>query len=222
MKNYIIGVTARIHDQDNNTFVRVNKNYLDQLTNRGLTPIILCPHNYQNVLPLCDGFLVIGGDDFNPTLYNEKNLGMSKDIRDYLDKLDQDVIKYAEENKLPLLGICRGIQAISAIHHEKLYQDINEAKLNHPENNKTHLVKRIALGNLSSKLPDEFLVNTYHHQAVQNLPSGYFATYVNGDIIEAVEHQTLPIIAFQWHPERLDTLETKIIFDYFVELVKKF
>lgn len=220
MKNYIVGVTARIHDQDNNTYVRVHKQYLDNLTDRGLTPVILCPHLYKSLLPLCDGFLVIGGDDINPNLYGEDNSeGKSKDIRDYLDELDKDVVDYALENKVPLLGICRGIQAISATQGKKLYQDFPSEGLNHPHEDRYHDVIKVNNAPLANRLPDQFRVNTFHHQAVKELPDGFVVTFKNGDVIEGIEHLELPVYGFQWHPERLNDNQTDIIFNYFKECI---
>lgn len=222
MQNLIIGVTARIHEEENNTYVRVHKQYLDNLTNRGMTPIILCPHLYKSLLPICDGFLVLGGDDINPELYNETNdEGLSKHIRDYLDELDKDVIDYAIKNQKPLLGICRGIQALSATQGKKLYQDFPSSGLSHPHEDKFHDVIKVNNAPLASLLPDRFRVNTFHHQCVKELPDGFVATYKNGDVIEAMEHLTLPIFGFQWHPERLNDEQTEIIFSYFKECVAK-
>lgn len=52
---------------------------------------------------------------------------------------------------------------------------------------------------------DEFTVNSYHHQAVGRLGSGLrpVAFSEKGALIEAVEHETLPLAAVQWHPERM-------------------
>lgn len=221
MNNLIIGVTARIHSDENNTYIRVHKAYLDNLTKRGLTPIILCPDTKKSILDICDGFLVIGGDDLNPCLYNETNIdNLSKGIITELDKLDSDVIHYAMKHKKPILGICRGIQSLSAVNGKKLHQDIQKANLNHPHEESTHMVKKINNAPLANLLPDEFMVNTFHHQAVKEVPNGFVPTFVNGDVIEAMEHKTLPYFGFQWHPERLNTKETDIIFDYFKKCIE--
>lgn len=223
MNNLIIGVTARIHDDEKNTYVRVHKQYLDNLTSRGMTPIILCPHLYEEILPLCDGFLVIGGDDLNPKLYNEENdEGLSKDIRDYLDELDTAVIKHAMKHQKPLLGICRGIQSISAVNGKKLYQDIATSNLYHPHEDRKHNVLKVNGGHLADKLPNEFEVNTFHHQCVKELPEGFIVTFKNGDVIEGIEHTELPMFAFQWHPERLNDAQTEIIFSHLKECVIKY
>ncbi|MEI3526698.1 MAG: gamma-glutamyl-gamma-aminobutyrate hydrolase family protein [Bacilli bacterium] len=65
-------------------------------------------------------------------------------------------------------------------------------------------------------------MNSYHHQSVKDLPDGFITTFVNQDVIEAIEHQTLPLIGIQWHPERFYTNESKIIFDYFFDLIKEY
>ena len=101
MKKYIIGVTPRPNQTETNTFIRVNRNYIDQLTSRDLVPIILTPGSDLNqVLPLCDGFLVIGGDDFNPTMYGENNdEGLSKEIDDER-RIEINILLDAEVNKV--------------------------------------------------------------------------------------------------------------------------
>lgn len=221
MKKYIVGVTPRPNQTETNTFIRVNRNYIDQLTSRDLVPIILTPGSDLNhVLPLCDGFLIIGGDDFNPTIYGENNnLNLSKDIDDELDALDKTIIMHAVEHKKPVLGICRGHQALSAVFGKALHQDIDNSKLYHPHDDKLHNVTKVTNYGVATRLPDEFQVNTYHHQCTKDLADGFVVLFKNHDVIEAIEHTSLPILGVQWHPERLDTNETKIIFEYFKEKI---
>ena len=48
------------------------------------------------------------------------------------------------------------------------------------------------------------VVNSVHHQGVKKLGEGLVVTQMSDDgIVEAFEHKTLPILAVQWHPERL-------------------
>lgn len=223
MSHKIIGVTPRINKTDTNTYVRVHRNYLDRLTNLGLVPVILSPQSdLDTILPLCDGFLVIGGDDFNPLCYHENNeLGLSKEIDDEIDELDYKVIHYAMKSKKALLGICRGHQALSAVFGKALYQDIESANLSHPHEDSYHTVTKVTNFGLATHLPDSFTSNTFHHQATKDLPDGFVILYKNHDVIEAIEHTTLPMIGIQWHPERMDTKESDIIFQYFKDKVTK-
>lgn len=221
MLNKIIGVTPRINRNETNTYIRVQRNYVDQLTKLGLNPIILTPNSNLDILmPLCSGFLVIGGDDFDPVMYNEDNsLGLSKEIDHEMDKMDKIIINYAIKHQTPLLGICRGHQALSAVFGKKLYQDINYFNLNHPFEGTLHEVTKVNNFGLAKLLPDKFTTNTYHHQATRELPDDFVELFKNHDIIEAIEHKTLPIVGIQWHPERMDTNESKIIFNYFLEKI---
>lgn len=223
MKKYIIGVSPRPNQTDTNTFIRVNRNYIDQLTSIDLVPIILTPgSDLQQVLQLCDGFLVIGGDDFNPIMYGENNdEGLSKDIDDELDQIDKTIIMHAVENKKPVLGICRGHQALSAVFGKALHQDFNHDGLYHPFEGKLHNVTKVTNFGVATRLPDEFQVNTYHHQCTKEVADGFVVLFKNHDVIEAIEHTELPILGVQWHPERLETNETKIIFNYFKEKITK-
>ena len=222
MKNIIIGVTPRINHSDNNTFVRVHRNYIDRLTKIGLIPIIITPgSNYKKILEFCDGFLVIGGDDYNPVMYGDTNdLGLSKEINDEMDKLDQDIILYAVEKEKPVLGICRGHQGFSAVFGEALYQDIESAGLNHPVTDKLHEVTKVTNIGVAKLLPYKFTTNTFHHQATKDLPKGFAVLFKNHDVVEAIEHTTLPLLGIQWHPERMETKESDIIFNYFKDMFK--
>lgn len=224
MTNYIIGITPRINQTENATYIRVHRDYINSLTKIGLNPIIICPEtNLELILPLCDAFLVIGGDDYNPTMYHQTNDdNLSTEINDEIDKIDQNIINYAIKVKKPIMGICRGHQAMSAIFGYELYQDIEKANLQHPHKEKLHEVTKVNNFGFAKELPDHFITNTFHHQATKTLPDGFIVLFKNQDVIEALEHEYLPIITTQWHPERMNTEESKIIFLYFRSLIEKY
>lgn len=226
MKRPIIGITPRFtfNEKSNRHFIQVNTDYTKQLIERDVIPLILTPgEQLEESLSMCDGILILGGDDINPVLYGETNdLNLSKDIDPIMDETDQYIINYAYKKQMPMLGICRGIQALAVFLGGSLHQDLEHDKLHHPSEDKKHYVEKIYNSNLSKQLPDKFLVNTFHHQSVKKVPDGFHVTYKNCDVIEAMEHDTLPIVAVQWHPERFVTDESKIIFDYFMEKVNEY
>lgn len=223
MDQKIIGVTPRLQKDDNKEILQVNTLYLKALTERKMVPLIL-PFNdveLTKILIFCDGFLVIGGNDLEPKHYKEENAGLSKGIDERLDKIDELVINYAIKAQKPVLGICRGLQSINVFMGGSLYQDIETAKLSHPHQDKKHPVKREALTKLTSQLPSEFTINTFHHQAIKDLAPNFKVIFRHDNIIEGIEHEHLPIIAFQWHPERMpESLSSKVIFDYFKQLLE--
>lgn len=133
-----------------------------------------------------DGFLIPGGYDLNPQLYQEMNYA-SHHIDEEMDRLDFKIIEYAAKMKKPLLGICRGIQSINVFFGGSLKQDIRY----HMDEN--HFIK---LNN------HYILVNSFHHQSIARLapPLEILGTSLDGEI-EIIKHRTLPIYGVQFHPE---------------------
>ena len=217
MKTKLIGVTARVLYEDNVRKQFVNERYLTTLINRGFNTIMLTLDNpnIEAVLSLCDGFLITGGSDIDPKYFNEENLGESKNCDIHLDELDKAVILYAAKHKKPLIGICRGHQAINVFLGGSLYQDIG--------NNHTSTKHQVtATKNHLLALPEEFTTNSYHHQALKQVAEGLEVIALSKDdkVIEAIVHKELPIIATQWHPEMMpDDPISVLFFDTFRDLV---
>jgi putative glutamine amidotransferase len=161
---------------------------------------------------MADGIIISGGPDVNPGIYGkaqEKDRCESIDNR--RDSLELRMIKYAIENKIPLLGICRGHQILNVANKGSLIIDIPsdyDTTIIHRRGG-DHMVK-IVEGTLLSELitPDSGLVNSSHHQAVETLAPGYRATaFARDGIIEAIEPVEPDghpfILGVQWHPETL-------------------
>jgi putative glutamine amidotransferase len=216
MKTKLIGVTSRVLYEDKVRKQFVNERYLTALIKRGFNTIMLTLDNpnIEDILALCDGFVITGGHDIDPHYFGEDNHGESKECDPHLDELDKVVVLYALKHKLPLLGICRGHQAINIFLGGSLYQDIGNS-----HTSTKHLVT--STKNRMFDFPVEFETNSYHHQALKKTANDLEIIAVSKDnIIEAVIHKTLPIMAFQWHPEMVqDTTISQQIFDKFRDLV---
>lgn len=151
---------------------------------------------YINIARACeemDGFVIIGGADFNPKLYDEENYS-SHDVNDEIDELDLKIIDYAFKNKKPLFGICRGLQAINIYFKGSLKQHItNHENTNH----------KIILVDDFLDFPHTENVNSYHHQSVKRLGENLKVLYYStcGEV-ECLIHKNFPIIAVQFHPEK--------------------
>ncbi len=218
MKTKLIGVTSRVLYEDNVRKQFVNERYLKALIARGFNTIMLTLDNPNNeeILDLCDGFLITGGSDIEPFHFNEENKGESKSCDPHLDALDKAVVDYAKKTKKPLLGICRGHQAINVFLGGSLHQDIGNS-----HTSTRHIVT--STKNAVLDFPKEFETNSYHHQALKDLADGIevIATSKDDNIIEAIIHKELPIIGLQWHPEMIqDDPNSKLIFDKFAQFFK--
>ncbi len=165
----------------------------------------------------CDGFVLTGGVDVHPSLYDgETNYENSPHSHQpERDHFEEKVYRYSQLNKLPVLGICRGMQLINALQGGKLIQDLDNGNARHKKEatDKEHaivtsndtLLYQIA-GSISGR------VNSAHHQAIDPHALGEnlkVNAYDDGDerIIEGLEFNDKTDKAFmlcvQWHPERM-------------------
>lgn len=122
------------------------------------------------------------------------------DIADRLPPEEERVIAAFTAAEKPILGICRGLQALNVFFGGTLYAYIPDHQS--PEGDIVHATR--AVGELAGLVGTEPLVNSNHHQAVHRLGAGLSVRQWAGDgVIEGICHTALPILAVQWHPERL-------------------
>lgn len=210
----VIGISKRDFINCDINMKKAYNNLLDIISKNGFTPYILTNNNLEENLSKCKGFIIPGGIDISPKFYHEKNSGLSINCDDTIDYLDKTIIDYSVNNKKPLLGICRGLQAINVFMGGSLYQDINNHKgISH---------KLIGYENELIDL-NNTIVNSFHHQAIKRLADNFIIiAKTNDNIIEAILHKYLPIIAFQWHPEvDLENMINEKIFKTFFYLINK-
>ena len=128
-------------------------------------------------------------------------LAVRKDC-DVLPPEEERVIAAFTAAEKPILGICRGLQALNVFFGGTLYAYIPDHQS--PEGDIVHATR--AVGELAGLVGTEPLVNSNHHQAVHRLGAGLSVRQWAGDgVIEGICHTALPILAVQWHPERLRT-----------------
>lgn len=215
----LIGVTPRLLTEDGVEKEFVNTTYVNAMNSIGFNVVMLTLKNPNptEVFELCDGFLVTGGSDIDPKWFGEENTGKSKDIDLDMDLLDKQVVEYAVKSKKPMMGICRGIQSINAFMGGTLYQDIGNDHRNKKYDHEVHTIKNRLLD-----FDENIIVNSYHHQAVKDVaPNMQAIAWHKDGTIEAIIHNELPIIATQWHPEKIPNDKvSKYIFQRFKELVE--
>ena len=175
---------------------------------------------------VCDALLLPGGNDIHPAYYGEEDLGLSK-----LEP-ERDVPEFALADAFvrtgkPILGICRGAQVLAVALGGTLRQHIE--RHDGLPNGADRIHETWTAGILTSLYGPSCSVNSWHHQAVEQLPPECRILQLAGDgVIEAFDHRTLPILAVQWHPERLcgrfarpDAVDGLLIFRHFLSLCKE-
>ena len=175
----------------------------------------------------CDGLLLPGGADIEPSLYGQsrdEKCGKPNELRDKYEFLIYEA--FVKTNK-PILCICRGFQLLNVANGGTLHQDIASIKkCSHSD----FLKRAKAIHNVTvsenTRLYEIFGktqvgVNSLHHQAVDAVGERLVASAVSEDgFVEALELKNHPFcIGVQWHPEHMskkDPLQQKL-FNAFVE-----
>ncbi len=166
----------------------------------------------------CDGVLFTGGGDVDPVLYGSNNFSKTlSGVNRKRDDFERNVIERALNDRIPLLGICRGMQIVNVHLGGSLIIDLEEAGYrSHRPADSADLFHQIdiargsrlegIIGNESSR------VNSSHHQAVASPARGLRAVAVSPDgVIEGLEfedsHRRDFFLLIQWHPERMKSGE---------------
>lgn len=151
-----------------------------------------------------DGLLLPGGGDIAPFFYHKKNKG-SNNICYTEDVIQLLLFHRFMEQKKPILGICKGMQLINVALGGTLIQSLpNELLHSSKEEDVYHNTILLPGSILYSLYHENIMVNSAHHQGVDTLGKNLIAVQHSYDgTIEGVEHNTLPILGVQWHPERL-------------------
>lgn len=182
-------------------------NYENACIDLGLSP---CTSLSLSDLSSCDALILPGGGDITPGFYGQEVHG-SRSIDTELDLLQIQALEYFVRSGRPVLGICKGMQLINIYFGGTLTQHIPTCNTHQiSEGDVLHnsfVTRDCALSHLYGK---EFMINSNHHQAVEQIGNGLTVVQrSDDDIIEGFVHDTLPIIAVQWHPERLPFIQTK-------------
>lgn len=189
--------------------------YMKVLEQCGALPIMLPltsdEEELTQSLELCDGLLLTGGHDVDPSLYHEQpkaTCGVPCKERDSMESL---LLGKALEKDMPVFGICRGIQFLNAYLGGTLYQDLPteydsaiEHHMEPPYDRTAHKVTILADTVLADILgAGELPVNSYHHQAVRDIAPGVTKMAISEDgLVEAISVDGKKFaVGVQWHPE---------------------
>ena len=151
--------------------------------------------------------LLPGGGDVTPAFFGQHNQG-SRNIDTELDIMQIEALSLFMEQKKPVLGICKGLQLINVHLGGTINQHIDTAGTHEwKEHDQRHHVYHSGLNrrNFFFQLyGTSTLVNSAHHQAVDQLGRNLAVVCRAGDnVVEGIMHTSLPVIAVQWHPERM-------------------
>ena len=171
--------------------------------------MVLPAHGYvddtEALLDRVDGLLVSGGPDLDPAVYGqEADPRLGPDVERVSDEYEQALLRHATARDLPVLGICRGLQALNVSRGGTLRQHIDGHLQTHDAFAPAHDVE-VARGSLLHWLTerDGLAVNSFHHQAADRIGFGLeVAARAADGTVEAVwDPRARFTLAVQWHAE---------------------
>jgi putative glutamine amidotransferase len=196
-----------------------HQNYVKWLKGKdaGITVIKLSAGLDRGLIKQCDALVLSGGVDIHPEYYGggmvypKQPRGGWKRERDVFE---QEAFEWAMDRKMPVLGVCRGLQLINVLLKGTLIQDLGEKGdevHEYEDEDKRHPVELVE-GSLLHAIAGEKRgeANSAHHQAIGKLGNGLAVNCRAEDgTIEGIEWADPAdkpfMIAVQWHPERMFT-----------------
>ncbi len=229
----VVAIVSRKTEQDGQSRYVTPEAYVAAVMAAGgcpmLIPTVTEADSLLALLDLADALLVTGGGDVDPRHYGQQPFRELGQINPSSDEADRVLIEAAlNRPQLPLLGICRGIQAINVFAGGSLVQDIGrevKSALKHQQQAPvwygTHEISIEANSKLRSLVGRErHRVNSFHHQAVREVAEGWRVTARTADgVVEAIEcEEGLFRLGVQYHPEHMVARDPrmKAIFEGFV------
>ena len=227
---------------------RVNMTYVNSVRMAGGAPLVI-PVTSDDaqidvILGAVDGLIMTGGEDFDPLKwYGEEPIRGLGEVVPARDDFDVKLVRAAVARGIPVLAICRGEQLLAVAFGGSLWQDIpsqvKESYVKHRQSPTsgaygTHSIS-IEKGSLLSRVlggRTKAVVNSFHHQAIKDVPQGLKVTATAADgIIEAVERngRLAPayadggamILGVQFHPEAITAAGSTEFLPIFQKLVEE-
>ncbi|MEU3252141.1 gamma-glutamyl-gamma-aminobutyrate hydrolase family protein [Streptomyces sp. NPDC006997] len=163
------------------------------------------PERAAETVARLDGLVVAGGPDVDPARYGAERDPRTGPPARERDAWELALIEAALHARVPLLGICRGMQLLNValggtlVQHLDGHAEVVGVFGHHP-------VKPVPGTLYAAAVPEESQVPTYHHQSVDRLGTGLVpSAHAPDGTVEALE---LPpaedggwVLGVQWHPE---------------------
>lgn len=203
-------------------------NYANWMAAYGdIVEVVKIPYEGFNLTMLedCSGVLLTGGEDVHPRFYNQPDFFeycYAEDVSEVRDEIELAILAYTEATRIPVLGICRGLQIANVFFGGTLIPDIPVwGKYSHsktPEDNDRYHEVSIDPSSWLFTIVGEGMgqVNSNHHQSADRIGKGLIVSALSPDgVVEAIERKDPTAGAFlclvQWHPERMNAQESNFV-----------
>ncbi|HSO99278.1 MAG TPA: gamma-glutamyl-gamma-aminobutyrate hydrolase family protein [Solirubrobacteraceae bacterium] len=207
---------ATLHADPGQSEMVLGMRYLRALEQAGAIPVVVPPlvgPALDALLDRVDGVCLSGGPDIHPAAYDAGPHERLGPTWCELDRFELALARGADARQLPILAICRGLQVLNVARGGTLHQhlpDLGDGQVVHRQSEAaevtTHEVQICAGSRLAAIAGAHRLeVNSFHHQAVDQLGEGLLVTARATDgTVEGLEASDRAFtLAVQWHAESL-------------------
>lgn len=193
--------------------------FIQAVERAGGVPLIIPMYENEessaSMLAIVDGLLLADGNDISSENYGEE----PRDVRDNdpeRDRFELSLLRAAEEKRMPVLGVCRGMQLMNVARGGTLYQNLATERQGSDEHDGYLIVKdtqhlahtlKIEDGTQLAQIIGASTIksNTHHHQAVRDTGDSIVVNARAEDgVIEGIEDVRGPyFVGVQPHPESI-------------------
>jgi len=197
-----VGISLRVENIKNYNEKRdtISQDWIKFCNFAELVPILI-PNNLKDTKEFLeslnlDMLIFSGGDNIGDNIER--------------DKTEKSMMEFAIKNKIPSLGVCRGMQVINKFFDGSIEEEKNSTHVGN-----IHDVTLVNNKIISSLKKNTLKVNSFHNNIITNSNLGKdiepFAITEHDKTVEGFFHKTLPIVGVMWHPERDSNCENQII-----------
>ncbi len=196
-----IGITLRIEHIKKYGEKRdaISHDWIKFLELSNILPIFI-PNRLKNTTNFLekmelDGFILSGGDNKGDDIER--------------DNTEKEIIELAIKKKIPMLGVCRGMQIINDFFNGNITKTNNSKHVS-----KHHKISLIDHDFQKLFHTDHIDVNSFHNNVIKKESIGndlqIFAISEDDNTVEGFYHKNLPIIGVMWHPEREKNVQNEL------------
>lgn len=194
----------------------LNTSYMNAIAAAGGLPVMMGNTRLAaEYADMADGLLITGGESVHPARFGETfnhladgDAAVAHNLKagcsTIRDEMEFAVFEEFRKRSKPILGICRGHQVINAALGGR---NMLNFPRKHPHEHSEGIQHEVIAepGSVLERLyGPRFLVNSFHRDCADTPGPNVRVTARSLDgIIEAVEHESLPIFSVQFHPERM-------------------
>jgi putative glutamine amidotransferase len=198
----VVGISAALERARWAVWVDVEVNisqrtYTDRVDAAGGLPLLLPASaagtaDPGRVLDRLDALLLAGGADLDPASYGQEPDPATSNYRRVRDDFEIALCREAIARRIPVLGVCRGLQVLNVARGGDLVQHLDDAQMHvHTPGRFSDHEVRLEPGSLAAEAAgtERLEVRSHHHQGVGRLGDGLVASgwAVPGDVVESIE-----------------------------------